>query len=87
MDDSKTRFSHERKMGGLVSELRIEPRRDEAPPLMVMSLSISGVFFEDLEGEFLSWVADSANNPTWISWVSQQWQPVDTGTSFSASSV
>ena len=81
MDQRKALFSHERKLGGLLSELRIEPRDGESPPLIVKSFSLRNVLSPALddvfEEAFFHWVANSANDVTWVSWISQQWQPVD----------
>jgi hypothetical protein len=80
MDHRKALFSHERKLGGLYSELQIEPREGESPALTVKSLSFRNALAPVLDGafeeEFFHWVANSANDVTWVSWVSQQWQPV-----------
>lgn len=81
MDHRKALFSHDRKLGGLCSELRIEPREEESPALTVKSFTFRNVLSPILDGafeeEFFHWVANSANDVTWVSWVSQQWQPVD----------
>jgi hypothetical protein len=80
MDNRKSLFDHEKKLGGLRSELRIEARDGESPPLIAKSVSLRNVLSFALDGpfkdEFFHWVANSANDGTWVSWVSQQWQPV-----------
>lgn len=80
MDHRKALFSHERKLGGLGSELHIEPRDGRSAALTVRSFSLrnvlSPVFEGGFEEEFFHWVANSANDVTWVSWVSQQWQLV-----------
>jgi hypothetical protein len=75
MDQRKVIFSHERRLGGILSELRIEPRDGSSPELVVREFSIGRVLFDD--EDFLLWVANSANDKTWVSWISQRWQPVD----------
>jgi hypothetical protein len=80
MDSRKALFSHERRLGGLLSRLRIEPRDRASTPLTVRSLSFRNVliplFNDAFEEEFLHWVANNANDVTWVSWVAQRWQTV-----------
>ena len=75
MDQRKVFFSHERRLGGILSELRIEPRDGSSPALVVRDFSIGRVLFDD--EDFLLTIANCANDPIWISWVSQRWQAVD----------
>lgn len=75
MDQRRILFSHERKLGGLLSELRIEPRDGSSPELVVRDFSIARIVFDD--EDFLLWVANSANDTTWVSWISQRWQAAD----------
>lgn len=74
-------FTHERRLGGLLSKLRIEPREGAGHALSVKDLSfgsaLAALFDDGFGGEFLGWVAGSANDLAWISWVSQRWNPVD----------
>jgi hypothetical protein len=79
MDHREAIFYHERKLGGVLSELRIEPRDRELPTLLVKSFSIRNVispFSDSFEQEFFHWVANSANDATWVAWISQRWQTV-----------
>jgi len=75
MDGRKARFSHELRLGGLLSELRIEPRDGESPALTLRTFLFWRALFD--EEDFLVWVANSANDVTWISWVSQRWQSIE----------
>jgi len=75
MDQRKVFFSHERRLGGLLSELWIEPRDGSSPALVVRDFSIGRVLFDD--EDFPLWVANSANDKTWVSWVLERWYPVD----------
>jgi hypothetical protein len=83
MDQRKAVFSHERKLGGLSSQLRIEFRDGKSPALTLKSFSFGRVLFD--EEDFLLWVANSANDLTWVSWVSERWQAVDGGGAATAS--
>ena len=83
MDQRKVFFSHERRLGGILSELRIEPRDGSSPALVVRDISIGRALFD--EEDFLLWVANSANDITWVSWISQRWQAVDAGGAANAS--
>lgn len=81
MNDREALFDHEKKLGGLLSELRIEARGGESPPLIAKRVSLRNVLSPALDApfkdDFFHWVANSANDVTWVSWVSQQWKPVD----------
>jgi hypothetical protein len=77
MDERKALYSYERRLGGLLTQLLIEPRDRESYPLTVKSFSfwnvLSPVLGDAFEEEFLHWVAYNANNMTWISWVRSRW--------------
>jgi hypothetical protein len=83
MDERKAFFSHERRLGGLISQLRIEPRDEAGASLTARSFSLGNVLSPLLDGafeeEFFHWVDKNANDMTWVSWVSQRWQPADEG--------
>ena len=61
--------------------LVIEARDGRSPALAVKDLPLrnvlSRVLSSGFEEEFFHWVADNANDTTWVSWISEQWQPVD----------
>lgn len=75
MDQRKAVFSHERRLGGLSAELRIEPRDGTSAALILKSFSLGRLLFD--EEDFLLWVANSANDFAWVSWVFERWQAVD----------
>jgi hypothetical protein len=87
MDGRRALFAHERRLCGLLSELRIEPKDGSFPTIVVRDLSLSRVAsplldptFDQIDAEeedFLLWVANSANDVTWVAWISQRWQPVE----------
>jgi hypothetical protein len=87
MDNGETRFLHERRFGGLSSTLRIEPRDGSGPARILKSFSITGAVmplidltFDQIDAEeedFFLWVANRANDRTWVSWVLERWYPVD----------
>ena len=81
MDHRESLFTHDRRFGGLRSELLIEARDGRSPALAVKDLPLrnvlSRVLSSGFEEEFFHWVADNANDTTWVSWISKQWQPVD----------
>jgi hypothetical protein len=83
MDQRNALFTHERKLGGLCSELRIESPEGESSGVTVKSLSLWNVLSllgdGAFEQEFFHWVAESANDVTWVSWVRQKWQAVPRG--------
>ena len=74
MDNRRAIFSHERKLSGLMSELRVEPR-GEVGGFTLRKFSVSRLLFDD--EDFLAWVANSANDVTWVSWVTQRWQALE----------
>jgi hypothetical protein len=81
MDQRKALYSDSGRLGGLLRELRIEPSGVDQPALIVRSLLLRNFFAplirDAFEDDFFHWVANSANDRTWVSWVSTQWQAVD----------
>jgi len=88
MDNREALFLHERRLGGLVSLLRIEWRDGSRPALTLRSFSVARAVmplidftFDQIDAEeedFFLWVTNQANDPTWVSWVMERWYPVDT---------
>lgn len=78
VDNGETFFFHTRKLGGVCSELRVEPKHPtDAPILVVKKLALFSFMGGPFEKEFFAWVTESANDPMWVAWVTQCWQAVD----------